>query len=173
MAILEILSIGSFVSLDHTYRPAPAELAIGVHDSPLKTLFDIKSHPQSQSMTLAILLGQLQTLAVGVKSRYPFPDMTESGTWRNRLDAVSTGDLPCIHSHLIDENATIRLKMEISMDDHRLFKTLEGDLGYAPRSCAVGDQVWVLEKGKIPFILRSKCKTFGLIGEWYVHEIMD
>jgi hypothetical protein len=156
-------------------RPAPAGLALGFHDSILKTLFHMKAHPQSHSTTLAVHLDQLQSLPFGVENSYPFPDMTKGGTWWNRLDAMSIGNFHAIYSNLIDENAIIRFQRAITMDDHRLFRTVEGDLGYGPRPCVVGDQVWVLENGRIPFILRSTCNTssLDLVGECYVHGIMD
>jgi hypothetical protein len=38
-----------------------------------------------------------------------------------------------------------------------------------------GDQVWVLENGRVPFVLRPVAdgKNFELLGECYVHGVMD
>ncbi|KAK5744570.1 hypothetical protein LTR17_001965 [Elasticomyces elasticus] len=46
-------------------------------------------------------------------------------------------------------------------------------LGYGPDSIRIGDQVWILAGGKVPFILRPKVNgRFELVGEAYVHGIM-
>ncbi|KAM7191506.1 hypothetical protein V8F33_008857 [Rhypophila sp. PSN 637] len=58
---------------------------------------------------------------------------------------------------------------------HRIFRTANGFLGMGPLSSEIGDEVWVLEGGKTPFVVRrpreggSRCR---LIGEAYVHGIM-
>jgi hypothetical protein len=56
-----------------------------------------------------------------------------------------------------------------------LFQTKGGDLGYGPLSMSPGDQVWVLENGRVPFVLRPVAggKNFELLGECYVHGVMD
>ena len=39
-----------------------------------------------------------------------------------------------------------------------------------------GDQVWILENGNVPFVLRPTGKrgeTFILVGECYLHGVMD
>jgi hypothetical protein len=47
-------------------------------------------------------------------------------------------------------------------------------MGLAHRSCQVGDQVYVLMGGDMPFVLRSLGGSFfGFGGESYVHGIMD
>ena len=56
-----------------------------------------------------------------------------------------------------------------------LFQTNGGDLGYGPLSTSPGDQIWVLENGRVPFVLRPVAdgKNFELLGECYVHGVMD
>ena len=56
-----------------------------------------------------------------------------------------------------------------------LFRTNGGDLGYGPLSMSPGDQIWVLENGRVPFVLRpvDDGKNFELLGECYVHGVMD
>ncbi|KAF3002471.1 hypothetical protein E8E13_005317 [Curvularia kusanoi] len=56
----------------------------------------------------------------------------------------------------------------------RLFKTRRGYLGTGSRSLKPGDEVWILHKGGLPFVLRPQ-QRFGhyrLIGEAFVYGIM-
>lgn len=56
----------------------------------------------------------------------------------------------------------------------RLFKTCCGYLGTGPRSLKPGDEIWILHRGGLPFVLRPQ-PTFGhyrLIGEAFVYGIM-
>ena len=56
-----------------------------------------------------------------------------------------------------------------------LFKTQEGDIGQGSFQQRPGDQVWVLENGRVPFILRPRKESapFVLVEECYLHGIMD
>ncbi|KAK0617706.1 heterokaryon incompatibility protein-domain-containing protein [Immersiella caudata] len=54
------------------------------------------------------------------------------------------------------------------------FVTSDGHFGVANRGFEAGDEVWILEGGRTPFILRS-CGVTGeyrLIGDTYVHGVM-
>jgi hypothetical protein len=56
----------------------------------------------------------------------------------------------------------------------RMFKTETGYLGVAHRSIEIGDKVYVLMGGEMPFVLRPfGGNYFGFGGESYVHGIMD
>jgi hypothetical protein len=56
----------------------------------------------------------------------------------------------------------------------RMFKTETEYFGIAHRSVEIGDKVYVLMGGEMPFILRPfGAKYFGFGGESYVHGIMD
>jgi hypothetical protein len=56
----------------------------------------------------------------------------------------------------------------------RMFKTETGYLGIAHRSVEIGDKVYVLMGGEMPFVLRPfGGNYFGFGGESYVHGIMD
>ncbi|OHF02893.1 hypothetical protein CORC01_01651 [Colletotrichum orchidophilum] len=59
--------------------------------------------------------------------------------------------------------------------NRRLFITDEGYVGLGKLSSRVGDQVWVLAGGKVPYVMRPKedGKTFLLVGDAYVHGVMD
>ena len=58
----------------------------------------------------------------------------------------------------------------------RLFRGVEGYLGLGPTPSAVGDEVWILENSRVPFILRRADDGVDgerrLLGEAYVHGVM-
>jgi hypothetical protein len=58
-----------------------------------------------------------------------------------------------------------------------VFKTDNGLIGLGPEYMAVGDQVWDLLGGSVPYILRKTAgdhgREFSLVGECYVHGIMN
>ena len=55
-----------------------------------------------------------------------------------------------------------------------MFKTNNGYLGLGHRSLELGDKVYILMGGDMPFVLRPfGGNTFGFGGESYVHGIMD
>lgn len=58
----------------------------------------------------------------------------------------------------------------------RFFITNTGYMGLCHRSCVIGDEVWLLMGGDMPFILRqldTEPTTYHFKGESYVHGIMD
>lgn len=56
----------------------------------------------------------------------------------------------------------------------RLFRTQNGYLGTGPRSLRTGDEIWILHRGGLPFVLRPQHKFghYRLIGEAFVYGIM-
>jgi hypothetical protein len=69
--------------------------------------------------------------------------------------------------------------------NRKLFLTKEGYLGLGPREMQVGDQVYLINGSNVPFVLRPRSDTerrehfdlpykfFDLVGNCYVHGIMD
>ncbi|KAJ9656036.1 hypothetical protein H2201_008662 [Coniosporium apollinis] len=55
----------------------------------------------------------------------------------------------------------------------RLMRTDEGLIGLAPSLTQPGDVVALCQGGKLPLILRRKGKDWELIGDCYVHGLMD
>ncbi len=60
-----------------------------------------------------------------------------------------------------------------------LFSTTEGWIGVCQQTCEVGDEVWLLEGGAVPYVLRrhkggdgEETSRFTFCGECYVHGIM-
>ena len=54
-----------------------------------------------------------------------------------------------------------------------LFTTEKGCIGLAPYTAEVGDKVCLLKGAQFPIILRSEKKHWVLVGESYIHGIMD
>lgn len=56
----------------------------------------------------------------------------------------------------------------------RLFRTHGGYLGTGPRSLQQGDEIWILHRGGLPFVLRpqSKFGSYRLVGEAFVYGVM-
>lgn len=57
----------------------------------------------------------------------------------------------------------------------RLFRTQSGYLGTGPRSLKEGDEIWILHRGGLPFVLRRQQKSghYRLIGETFVYGVMN
>jgi hypothetical protein len=53
------------------------------------------------------------------------------------------------------------------------FRTQKGYMGLGPNVIEIGDLVCILFGGHVPFILRPKNGYFLLVGEAYVHGIME
>ena len=87
-------------------------------------------------------------------------------------DSYSPIDLAQLHHDIGNGSGTMR----------RVFRTQEKMfLGTGARSLRVGDEVWILGGGKVPYILRPAVaeavdhglgKQYRLVGEAYVHGIM-
>jgi len=75
-----------------------------------------------------------------------------------------------VHSALED----IRISVLRGTTRKRMFKTETGYMGIAHRSVELGDKIFVLIGGDMPFVLRPfGGNYFGFGGESYVHGIMD
>jgi hypothetical protein len=65
------------------------------------------------------------------------------------------------------------MKDAILATEKFLFATDSGYLGLAPQGSKAGDAVWIVQGGKVPFILRPTGKgSFRFVGEAYVHGRM-
>ncbi|KAH7394517.1 heterokaryon incompatibility protein-domain-containing protein [Pyrenochaeta sp. MPI-SDFR-AT-0127] len=57
--------------------------------------------------------------------------------------------------------------------NRRLFKTRGGFMGTGPRSLRSGDEVWILHRGGLPFVLRPQPSGhYHLIGDSFVYGVM-
>jgi hypothetical protein len=91
------------------------------------------------------------------------------------IDAASFGDPHEECRNYISVESSRKFNDALLMYDRVLFSTIQGDLGCGPISTLPGDEVCVLENGRVPFIL-SPTQTSGslsLVEECYVHGMMD
>lgn len=76
-------------------------------------------------------------------------------------------------SNVFGPSASVAMAILRGTTRKRLFKTDTGYMGLAHRSCQIGDQIYVLMGGDMPFVLRSLGGSFfGFGGESYVHGLM-
>ncbi|KAL8636772.1 MAG: hypothetical protein Q9228_005871 [Teloschistes exilis] len=106
-----------------------------------------------------------------------------------QLDA--TGQMPSVHGEVescleiegrsLDEAATEVRKNMVAFYENtkiflhlRLFRTGNNLLGMGPRNVAEGDEVWLLQGARVPFVLRPNLENgrYQLIGQSYVHGMM-
>ena len=76
-------------------------------------------------------------------------------------------------SNIFGPGASVAMAILTGTTRKRLFKTDTGFMGLAHGSCQIGDQIYVLMGGDMPFVLRSIGGSFfGFGGESYVHGLM-
>ncbi|KAK3658343.1 hypothetical protein LTR56_001754 [Elasticomyces elasticus] len=121
------------------------ELSEGEHPEDLKLVQSDEAVPRWSSRRF---LPNPILLIRRIETEGITPESRDVSDFRNRMDKIASGRL--------------------------LFITTERRyLGYGPDSVQIGDQVWILAGGKVPFILRPKVNgRFELVGEAYVHGIM-
>jgi hypothetical protein len=95
--------------------------------------------------------------------------------WKQRLESGSMENMdPDIHS--------FGAAITTAHVNRRIFRTSSQHLGIAPSAAEVGDLVWILKGGPVPFILRPVVvgdaptgapSKYRLVGTAYVHGVMD
>ena len=134
----------------------------------------LDSYPTVQPISVAFL----ETLMAFPRSKhYETPHTAVkmfSQSWRLRwLDKVPPPDV-AYTSSLAAKEAHIFNEMVIkACNGHRFFRTQKGYMGLGPKDIRNGDTVSVLLGGQVSFILRKLDDTYMLIGESYVHGIMN
>ncbi|KXX74904.1 Heterokaryon incompatibility protein 6, OR allele [Madurella mycetomatis] len=101
----------------------------------------------------------------------------EEGPARDELlteHGIRSADLPRL---LAEKGVFMGLMAETALE-RRLFITKKGYLGAGPLSARVGDAVYILSGGHVPFILRKEARAgednaWTLIGDCYVHGVMQ
>ncbi|OTB12792.1 hypothetical protein K445DRAFT_320588 [Daldinia sp. EC12] len=71
--------------------------------------------------------------------------------------------------------------LAIRLSGRKLFISKNGYIGLAPEDALEGDEIWVLDGGRLPLVLRPLGNRsekgpeteYTLIGDSYVHGIMD
>ncbi|KAL8829021.1 MAG: hypothetical protein Q9170_006349 [Blastenia crenularia] len=113
-----------------------------------------KSDPSEQ---MPAMYGDLQSAVERMQEGLNFNEIIEieDATYRKSVDAF----YPYMN---------IPLRM-------RLFRTENSRLGMGPRSVSEGDEAWVFQGARVPFVLRPNLETgrYKLIGQAYVHGMMQ
>ena len=90
--------------------------------------------------------------------------------WLDRLpppDIAYSSSISAMEAHIFNE-MVIR-----ACNGRRFFTTRRGYMGLGPSDIQIGDTVVVMLGGQVPFILRTQDDANILIGESYVHGIMN
>ena len=103
------------------------------------------------------MYGDLQSVVQSIREHREFDEIieVENAAYRKYIDAF----YPYMN---------ISLRM-------RLFRTDNSLLGMGPRSTSEGDEAWVLQGARVPFVLRPNPDTgrYQLMGQAYVHGMMQ
>lgn len=143
----------------------------------------IKEWDSSGSRTASVdRFKGLVTFVASFEDAYPLGDTYESAFWRTlRRDcyynpAEGAKEIyrrlhPTEFEHIPDARAVV-------CENENFFLTKTGLIGIGSPACRIGDEVYVLYGGKIPFILRPDRKRgrkncYRYVGHAYVHGIMD
>lgn len=59
------------------------------------------------------------------------------------------------------------------MINRRMFTTCDGFIGLGPEALQTGDCIVLCKGGKVPYILRTVSDGYELVGECYVHGVMQ
>ena len=96
-------------------------------------------------------------------------DLGDRGEWFPSFSEVCDAILEVetsIHTHFVPIMHRLWRRRDF-------FVTNAGSFGIGPRPLRVDDEVWLLEGGRTPFILRKRADgQFCMVGEAYVHGIM-
>ncbi|KLU88500.1 hypothetical protein MAPG_07485 [Magnaporthiopsis poae ATCC 64411] len=132
---------------------------------------------------------QISQRAVSLKEKMAsgsdVPSVLEAlGRLQQRINSLPLAALPGIHADGI-ENAQALEYAVADLDRHtrwmwqfrRFFVTADRRFGIGPRSLEPGDEIWLLEGGRTPFLLRRRHRDDGgghyrLVGEVFVHGVM-
>jgi hypothetical protein len=116
---------------------------------------DTYSGKRAQSEDLRILAGYLKSLAMDDDDRASDSAMIKKGLDLDRASSMRNAScMDCCR-------------------DRRFFVTGTRSVGIGPRCMQPGDVVTVLRGGPRPLILRKKGDGYWLLGEAYVHGVMD
>ncbi|KAJ4346348.1 uncharacterized protein N0V89_010277 [Didymosphaeria variabile] len=72
-----------------------------------------------------------------------------------------------------DPYRPINMSVGLAHRNRRVMGTRDGRVGLAPKHARQGDVVAVLTGGRVPFILRPEEHHYTIVGDAYVHGIMD
>ena len=97
-----------------------------------------------------------------------------SQPWHSHwLDKVRPPDVAYISSIAAKEAHIFNERVIKACNGRRFFRTQRGYMGLGPKDIQNGDTVSVLLGGQVPHILRKLDHAYMLIGESYVHGVMN
>lgn len=100
----------------------------------------------------------------------PGPEFAESfAYWTKGMTGVKLRDFEEFHEKAKDFMESFNRYC----DNRRFFWTREGRIGWGAEQVREGDVVGVLDGGSVPFVLRRVETGFEVVGDAFVHGIMD
>ena len=162
--------VGSIATVADVFPPNESGFDIGWNEFVEGTI-----HPEGGSYTeiywRTLLAGES---LVGTTSDEELQSAYEA--WRNLINRRPGrgGYKPLTNAAYENEKGTdFSRAMTENCVGRRLFTTAEHNLGLGPSEARVGDLVCFLGDTPTPFVLRPKESYFELIGESYVHELVE
>jgi hypothetical protein len=150
--------------------PAPQEYGNNFHDWTLTILQKYYSLLEIRRQYLDDHLELIKEL-VGAKGFQCMPEESVLSEIALLKRPVDTG-VRSSNGHYLFDRAVKKTK-----PDRLIFRTADGHIGLGSRSMKHGDQVWLLEGARVPFVLREVNHSYGqmiyqIVGEAYVHGAM-
>ena len=120
---------------------------------------------------------------IGDQGRHMYPAPEQYGThfesYLAHANARKTG-YPGVRKSGIDQKASqeantllYQAALGYVATHRKFFTTKKGAIGLGPQSMRPGDLVCILSGGRVPFVARAEGSNFRLIGESYVHGLME
>ena len=113
------------------------------------------------------------TISAIAKRLWGTEKLENSGFWKESLaEALST----MRREQVFEPISVFGQHFETIYDGRRIFTSEKGYLGTGPEDVRTGDLVVLVEGAFVPYVLRpvvNKESTFSLVGEAYVHGVMD
>jgi hypothetical protein len=168
--ILKGFQVGSIISVLESSASEGEEPAKGIQNTSIEKSW-APSNPEDlylptnetmEAAYLRIIVGDVKTKGKKAISRGFAMD------W-SALDSFEVSDYLSATKKLIEYLGPLKI-----MTSHRRFAMSDtGYMGLVPRRAQVGDSVYILKGGHVPYVLRENGETYTFIGECYVHGLMD
>lgn len=136
-------------------------------------LIEIRRSSKEWPESLTDIFEQLSALFQQSETTFVLPRVAEGQLWWESPQRMSANDVLRELTPYADPKKFHRFRNALTVRERYLFRTTANDIGLGPLLCQPGDQVWVLENGRVPFVLRPKLDSFELMGECYLHGVMD
>lgn len=154
---------------------------------------DEEKEVDDDDLRKAILVNSalLELHRMPLSDRYVTGVSVKDAFWRTMIGDLITNERPIRKPQWYDERDFDQYLQDGTQSDlndalygmipnHAFFITTNGYMGVGPPDAQPGDQVWIFEGDRLPFVIRNLVgsemneKTkFSLIGDTYVHGIMN